>query len=189
MKAAIALLSDYAVQNIARKMVYELQQYGTVPFYASLLPSHVSLKQPFTFENMQALESWFESFSQHTAPFRVDLDHIYCNSWDDVAIIGFGVHETQTLRALHNQINQELKTLVKDSSAPYDGDDYRFHLTIELGHVSDSNPFQNYYDSLPEKQMVLSFRAEYIALFFYADEPIEPGSFICYKVLPLHGKE
>src|SRR5512138_1655614 len=111
MKAAVAVLSDYKVQNTARKLVYELRQYGHVPFYASLLPSHVSLKQPFTFEDLDVLESWFETLSERVVPFRVDLDHIYYNSWDDVAILGFGVRETPTLRLLHNTINSELKDL------------------------------------------------------------------------------
>lgn len=189
MKAAIALLSDYSVQNIARKMAYELRQFGEIKFYTSLLPSHVSLKQPFTFENMDVLESWFDSLSKRLAPVRVDLDHIYYNAWDDVAIVGFEVYESPALRSLHNQINRELKDLVKDSSAPYDGDEYRFHLTIELGHVGNRNPFKQFYDSLPETQVALSFTAEYLALFFYTEGKIEPGSFTCYKVLPLQGKE
>jgi 2'-5' RNA ligase len=187
MKAAIALISDYAVQNIARRMVYELQQFGDVRFYASSLPSHVSLKQPFTFENMDVLENWFDSFSRRVAPVSIELDRVYYNSWDDVAILGFDVHETPTLRSLHDQINNQLKDLVVNSSAPHDGDEYRFHLTIELGHVGRTNPFKQYYDSLPEKELQLSFRAEYLALFFYADGEIKPGSFVCYKVLPLLG--
>jgi 2'-5' RNA ligase len=187
MKAAIALLSDYAVQNVARQMLYGIQKYGDVQFLASLLPSHVSLKQPFTFENMDVLENWFDSLSKRVAPFRIDLDHIYYGSWDDVAIVGFSVQETPNLRALHNQINNELKDLVGDSSAPHDGDEYRFHLTIELGKVDNTNPFQQFYESLSEKKFALSFIAEQVALFFYADGDIEPGSFMCYKVLPLTG--
>ena len=188
MKAAIAVLSDYKVQNISRRKLYELQQCGAVKFYASSLPSHVSLKQPFTFENLDVLENWFDSLSKRVAPFRVDLDHIYYNSWDDIAILGFEVHETPALRLLHNTINSELKDFVADSSAPHDGDEYRFHLTIELGHVGSANPFKQYYDSLPEKLVSLSFVAEHIALFFYAEGEIKPGSFTCHKVLPLLGK-
>lgn len=187
MKAAIALLSDYHVQNVARKMVYQLSQHADIKFFGSLLPAHVSIKQPFTFENMDVLEEWFESFSKRVKPFRIDLEHIYYDGWDDYAIIGFDVLETPTLRNLHNQINHELKNLVLDPSAPHDGDDYRFHLTIELGKVGISNPFQQVYESLPDKNVNISFTTESLALFFYADGPIEPGSFICYKVLPLGG--
>jgi 2'-5' RNA ligase len=185
MKAAIALLSDYHTQNIARKMVYEINQRAPIRFFGSLLPAHVSLKQPFTFESMEVLEEWFASFTEQLTPFRIELDHIYYGSWDETAIVGFAVRETPTLRAMHNQINQELKHVIKDPAAPHDGDEYRFHLTIELGKAGVANPFKQFYDSLPEKQVDLSFTAESIALFLYPHERIEPGSFICYKVLTL----
>jgi hypothetical protein len=61
-------------------------------------------------------------------------------------------------------------------------------LTVELGKVGETNPFKQFYNSLPEKQVDLSFMAEHIALFFYADGPIEAGSFICHKILPLTRK-
>jgi 2'-5' RNA ligase len=166
-------------------MVYQLSQRAGIKFFGSLLPAHVSLKQPFTFENMDVLEAWFDSMSKRMAPFSIDLKRIYYDGWEDYAILGFDVLETPTLRKLHNQINQELKSVVLDPSAPHDGDDYRFHLTIELGKVGETNPFSQVYDSLPEKNINLSFIAESIALFFYQDGLIEPGSFICYKVLPL----
>lgn len=187
MKAAIALLSDHHIQNIARKMVYEINQRAGVEFLGSLLPAHVSLKQPFTFESMDVLEDWFESFSKRVQPFRIELECVYYDEWDDYAIISFEVRETRALRTLHEQINHELKDVVPDPSAPHDGDEYRFHLTIELGKVQSSNPFKQVYESLPEKNVDLSFMAERLALFFYADRVIGPGSFICYKILPLTG--
>ena len=185
MKAAIALLSDYHIQNIARRMVYEISQHARIRFLGSLLPAHVSLKQPFTFEDMDSLESWLESFSREVTPFRIELERLYYDAWEKYAIIGFEVLETPLLRSLHNRINEELKDIVRDPSAPHDGDAYRFHLTVELGSVEAENPFKQFYDSLPEKQVDLSFMANHIALFFYPYEPIEAGSFICYKVLSL----
>lgn len=189
MKAAIALLADYHVQNIARKMAYQISQLGEVGFFGSQLPSHVSLKQPFPFENMDVIEDWFELFSKKVHTFPIQLERVYYSQWDDTAIIGFEVLETPILRSLHNQINRELKDLFTDPSAPHDGDDYRFHLTVEIGKVGDTNPFKRFYESLPEKQIDLSFTARQIALFLYPREPIEPGSFMCYKVLPLTGEE
>ena len=188
MKAAIALLSDFHVQNIARKMVYEISRLGSVNFLGSLLPAHVSLKQPFTFDDMNVLEEWFETFSGQIHPFHIDLDHIYYDAWDEYAIVGMAVRETPILRSLHNQINRELSGLFYDPSASHDGAEYRFHLTVEIGKVADANPFKRFYESLPEKQVRLSFDARQIALFLYPYEPIEPGSFICYKILPLSRK-
>ena len=188
MKAAIALISDFHIQNVARRMVYEISRSGRIQYLGSLLPAHVSLKQPFTFENMDDLEGWFESFSKDIAPFRVELRQVYYDEWSHYANIGFEVVETPILRSLHDRINQELKNVVHDPSAPHDGEEYRFHLTVELGEVGSINPYKQFYDSLPAKQVNLSFMAEHIALFFYADRPIEAGSFICYKILPLSGR-
>src|SRR5512147_1384574 len=117
MKAAIALLADYHIQNIARKMVYEIDQQAGIQFLGSLLPAHVSLKQPFTFESLDVLEIWLEGFSKQIHPFRVELERIYYSQWEDSAIVGFEVLETPTLRNLHNQINRELKELFTDPSA------------------------------------------------------------------------
>jgi 2'-5' RNA ligase len=185
MKAAIALLSDHHVQNVARKMVYNIHQRAPIQFFGSLLPAHVSLKQPFTFEDLDVLEAWFDSFNRKLASFQIELDHVYYEQWDEHAIVGLGVRETPTLRALHNQINHELKSVVKDPSAPHDGDEYRFHLSIELGKVDAMNPFKEFYESLDETRLELSFTAEQLALFLYAEAAIDPGSFFCYKVLPL----
>ena len=38
MKAAIALLSDFHVQNIVRRMVFEISRYADIEFLGSLLP-------------------------------------------------------------------------------------------------------------------------------------------------------
>jgi 2'-5' RNA ligase len=168
-------------------MVFEIARHARVEFVGSLLPAHVSLKQPFTFEDMDKLEAWFDSFAKRVEPLRVELDRIYYDEWQEHAILGMEVHETPALRVLHNQINGELKEIVHDPSAPHDGDEYRFHLTVELGKVGSANPFKRFYESLPETRLDLSFAAEHVALFFYADGPIGPGSFICYKVLPLGG--
>jgi hypothetical protein len=138
---------------------------------------------------MEVLEDWFTLFSSKVRPFPIQLERIYYGAWGDFAIIGLEVLETPILRGLHEQINRELKDIVLDPSAPYDGDEYRFHLTAELGKVDTANPFRQFYDSLPDKHVSLSFTAESIALFLYPYAPIEPGSFICYKVLPLKGDQ
>jgi 2'-5' RNA ligase len=185
MKAAIALLSDHHVQNVVRKIVYNIHQRAPIQFFGSLLPAHVSLKQPFIFEDLDVLEKWFDSFSKQMTPFEIELDHVYYERWDDHAIVGLSVRETPTLRELHDRINRELRRIVTDPSAPHDGDEYRFHLTIELGKAGTTHPFKAFYESLVEKGVNLSFTAEHLALFLYPAEVIEPGSFICYKVLPL----
>jgi len=94
MKAAIALLADYQVQNYIRRIVFELEQETKVDFLASLLPAHISLKQPFSFENMERLEGYFDSLSARIIPCRVDLNEIYYTEWDGYSILGIDVKET-----------------------------------------------------------------------------------------------
>lgn len=73
MKAAIALLADCQVQNYVRRMVFELEQAIQIKLLASLLPAHISLKQPFSFENMDRLESYFDALAAQIAPFQIAL--------------------------------------------------------------------------------------------------------------------
>ena len=153
MKAAIALLADYQVQNYIRRIVFELEQETKIDFLASLLPAHISLKQPFSFENMERLEEYFDSLSARIIPFRVDLNEIYYTEWDGYGILGIDVKETGTLRRLHNQLNRELSTLFLDTSAPHDGDEYRFHMTIELGKVEKLNPYQAYFEKIEDRKV------------------------------------
>lgn len=61
MKAAIAILSDYKIQNFVRKIAFDLNKKYNINFLASLLPAHISLKQSFSFENnMEKLENYFD---------------------------------------------------------------------------------------------------------------------------------
>jgi hypothetical protein len=108
MKAAIALLTDYATQNFARRMVFEMSQAAELDFLGSLLPSHVSLKQPFVFEDMPRLEAWFDSLAARTTPLDVTLNSVYYSAWEEYGILGLEVVETPALRNLHTQVNREL---------------------------------------------------------------------------------
>lgn len=186
MKAAIALLTDHKVQNYARRIVYDLnRQYG-IGFLASLLPAHVSLKQPFSFESMERLEGYFDALAASITPFEIELDKVYHTGWSGFGILGLNVVETSALRELHNRISRELAELFEDASAPHDGEGYHFHLTIELGKVEGEDVFKRYYDEMSVKQVDLRFTARDIALFYYSDLAV--GAYTTYKVLGLGGK-
>lgn len=187
MKAAIVLLSDAEVQNFTRRIVFELNASYPVGFLASLLPSHVSLKQPFTFEDIDTLEAYFDGLAARIAPFEIQLDGFYSEDGSGYGILGLNVVETPTLRGLHNQINAELSRLFKDTRAPHDGSEYRFHLTIEMGRIDAGDPFLAYFNTLKDAGMKMNFRARELALFYYPDETYGAGPFITYRVMPLSG--
>lgn len=189
MRAAIVLLADDDIQNYARRLVAGLHIRHGVRFYAAALPCHVSLKQPFAFDDLATLDAYVGSLAASTAPLPIELPRVYYGAWPGWAILGLEVIETPALRALHNRLNAELAALFGGARADHDGEGYRFHLTCELGEVAgDEDPFKAYYDSLEDKSANLRFTAEKIGLFLYADGPLGPGSFFHYRTVPLGGR-
>jgi 2'-5' RNA ligase len=188
MKAAIALLASYEVQNFVRKIAFDLnRQYG-VDFFASLTPAHITLKQAFSFESMERLEQYFYMLAASIPPFEIELDKVYYAQWADQGFLGLNVKETGALRELHNRVNRELSELFEDTSAPHDGDAYHFHLTIELGKVEGEDVYKRYYEEMGDKTVNLRFTARHIGLAYSPGEG-EAGSFIIYKVLGLGGNQ
>ena len=187
MKAAIALLADNETQNFVRGIVFELEQAYPIDFQAARFPVHISLKQPFSFEDMARLENYFDTLAAQTAPFQIELDEIYYTEWNGSGILGINVVETDTLRSLHNQLNRELSELFLDTSAPHDGDSYHFHMTIEMGPIEEHDPYRAYFEQLEDKKVNLGFQAREIALAYEGGK--DQQSFICYKALPLTEKK
>lgn len=197
-KAGITILADYRVQNFAHQIACELSQKYGVAFFASLYPAHISLKQPFTCEDLPRLEAYCDELAAQTAPFSIELDELYADAWEGNGILGLRVVETSALRELHNRLNRQLSLLFADSSAPDDGEDYRFHLTIEMGKIGPPdplgetspeagraifNPYRAYVESLADKKTGLSFQAAQLGLFTAAGN--EQNRYMLYKVIPL----
>ena len=187
MKAAFVVLSNHAIQNFIRRIVFEMNAAYQTEFFAALLPSHVSLKQPFAFEDMDVLEHYFDTLAAQTAPFEIQLERFYYEEWGGFGILGLKVVESPILRELHNRLNTELSGLFKDTRAPHDGSDYRFHMTIELGKFTSAAGFKAYFDNISERQISLTYTAKELGMFYYTDEANRPGSFINYRVQPLAG--
>jgi len=188
MKAAIVVLANPAIQNIIRRMAFELNARYHTQFFAALLPAHISLKQPFVFEDMAVLEHYFDELAGRIAPFEIALERVYYEEWSGSAILGLSVVEMPRLRELHNQLNTELSDLFSDTRANHDGSGYHFHMTVELGPLSAENGIKAYFDALAEKQVNLRYTVTELALFYYAGELIRPGSFILYRTQPLTGR-
>jgi 2'-5' RNA ligase len=186
MKAALVLLSDIAVQNTARRIAVRLCAEKGLPFYAAALPSHVSLKQPFAFDDFECLDAFCERFAASVAPFDLTLDRFYLYASADYGVLGLNVVETPFLRGLHERLNAELAQVFADTRAAFDGADYSFHLTIEIARAAVHLPIlREYFTALPDPVLDLRFTARELGVFFYPDETLAPGSFVVYRVLPL----
>ena len=76
MKAGFVLLVDYALHNLLRRLAYELHRDYRLGFYGAVIPPHISLKQPFQIDNVDAVAAYFDEYAAGIAPFDVALDGV-----------------------------------------------------------------------------------------------------------------
>jgi 2'-5' RNA ligase len=142
----------------------------------------VSLKQPFLITDLVALEAYFDQLPRSIAPLPLSFP---CLGGPAAApILWLEVEETETLWQLHIRINQELAERFQETQAPFDGPAYHFHLTIALGGAA-SAMYQSIAAGLASQYIALQTIARHLALFYFDDDQISPGSFLTYKILPL----
>jgi 2'-5' RNA ligase len=185
-KAALVLLADIPVQNFAHRVAVRLCAEQGLPFYAAVLPAHISLKQPFLFEDFERLDAFCDRFAASVEPFEIRLDRFYLYESGDFGVLGLNVVETLLLRGLHERLNAELAQIFTDTRADFDGAEYRFHLTIEIARDAHNlDVLRRYFTGLADKSANLGFTARELGVFFYPDETFTPGSFVVYRMLPL----
>src|SRR5712692_2561150 len=137
MKATFAFLADIDVHNFVRKLAWDIHRKYGVDLDVARLPPHISLKQPFTVRDLDALEHYMGQFAGNTRPLemylpRLQLIHTTLDN-SETGILWLDVQETERLRQLHLQFNCDLAVLFEDTQAPFDGADYHFHMTVAIG--------------------------------------------------------
>ncbi len=190
MKAVIVLLANERVQQLVHDIAGQLEQEHAFPLVSALLPAHLSLKQGFEYEHLARLEEYCAFLASEVRPVRISLDRFYL--WSDspvYGVLGLNAVETGTLRGLHNRLNNELGGVVRDPSAPYDGDDYHFHITIEIARDAASlKSLKKVYESLPKGGLDLGFIASELGLFVNREEDLlEVKAFKLQKIFLLTG--
>jgi len=188
MKTALALLADHNVHNFIRKLAVDIHSKYRTGFLASLLPPHVSLKQPFQVSSLSKLEAYFDQLAETIQPFEITLTRLELIvspfNDDELGILWLDVQENQLLRDLHNRINRELSERFENTYAPFDGPNYHFHATVELGG-QPVEVYRRIYAEYEHIEVNLRFTAREIAMFYYGDFSGGPGTFVTYKVLPV----
>lgn len=182
MKATIALLLDHHVHNVARKLAVEVHQTYQIGFAGSQLPPHVSLKQPFSIPTLSAIEAYVDQLAESIDPVALTFPRL--GGPGNAPVLWLEVEETPILRSLHTRVNQEVAERFPGTQAPFDGPDYRFHLTIALGGASTS-VYQTMIAEFASRNVAFRAVARHLVLFYYDDDQISPGSFLTYKILTL----
>lgn len=190
MKAALALLSNEKIQRFVRQVATQIHQEHDFPLFSSLLPAHVSLKLGFEYENLARLERFCEDLADEVRPVRVTFDRFYLWERDpEYGVLGLNVVETEVLRGLHNRINRDLGQAVRDPSAPFDGADFHFHMTIEMARDRESmRALRTTWHKLPSREVNLGFIAAELALFTNRSEDMDSiNAFKLQRAFPLRG--
>ncbi|HEX5692484.1 MAG TPA: 2'-5' RNA ligase family protein, partial [Roseiflexaceae bacterium] len=76
MKAGFVLLVDHTIHNRLRRLAYELHRDYQLGFHGALIPPHISLKQPFKIDDVDAVEAYFDEFAASVAPFEIAIDGV-----------------------------------------------------------------------------------------------------------------
>jgi 2'-5' RNA ligase len=188
MKATFALLANSDVHNFIRKLSWDIhQKYRTGTRHAAL-PPHVSLKKPFRVADLPALEKYMDELAGSLQPFEVTLTELQAvpTFFDGVeyGILWAAIEETETLRGLHYRLNKELSQRFRETSADFDGNEFRFHMSVMMcGHLMEI--CRKYQDEIQNQKINLRYTAQELAMFVY-DEPMGPhGDSMCYKRRPI----
>ena len=175
-KYCFALLADDDLHNYARKLSVKLCENINYDFLGAVLPPHISLKQPFKAETLESVETYFDNLCGKMKPLRLLLGPSFV--WNTAA--GLDVKETGELRDLHNRLNSELKSVCNDSSADFDGADYRFHLT--LAQWDDLAYTEKARELLKDEQNTFPSYFRKLVMFYY-----DGKAFTTYKINELKG--
>ena len=188
MRSTFALLANTEVYNLVRHLSWEMHSACHTGTTHCRLEPHISLKQTFHIDDLDALEAYMAELAASIQPFDVTLTELQVQSTFvdgiDYGILWIAVDESDKLCGLHNRLNDELHQRFGDTRAQFDGPDYRFHMTVMIGG-QPVEVYRQYLATLPTPRVDLRFTVRTLAMFVY-DEPFGPDSdYLSYKILPL----
>jgi 2'-5' RNA ligase len=191
MKAGFALLVDGTLHNLIRKLAFELNRDYRIGFRASLVPPHISLKQPFLISDVAAVEAYFDSFAAGIRPFDVALQavevHPAAGPTGDLGVVWIKVSDSRTLRGLHTRLNAELAERFPNTQADFDGPAYQFHATIVAGG-QPPDVYRQIAATLRPPALPRTCRMREVMMCYFDDDSYALGTYSTYKILPLGGK-
>ena len=184
MKATLVLIANNQTSNMASKLLLDANKIGELGYEMTRLPFHVSLKQPFTINNLNDFENFFDEYSKTLKPVSIHFKELI--AWEnsvfgyESGVLVLKVEKTKELSFIHQDLNSKLEEKFGTCNASFDGDAYQFHMTIAIG----GKPYSEYEKVLSElKKKDLKFTTVFneLALFYYDSDNIEPGTYYCYK--------
>lgn len=138
MYIGIAILTNTKIHNLAREIVFNLNQKYCIGTENALLPQHISLKQSFPYEgDIEDIEEFLENFCSNLRPIKILLEKIEMNLINENTILGWiKVKESSELRAIHIKLCEALKSEFNIEPLGFDGNEWAFHQTLTASRVN-----------------------------------------------------
>ncbi|HRW04954.1 MAG TPA: 2'-5' RNA ligase family protein [Caldilineaceae bacterium] len=187
----VAALLDDPSQNRIRAKTMRLMERYRLPATAVLLPQHVSLKMTFPCRNPAPLVAYFDALADAVSAAKIALDTVEAIPIEDQGkpsgLIWYNVVDDGRLRAIHNQLNDDLPALLGIQNSPIDGDAFRFHTTVTYGSLR----FEEYQKIVAEEARQfapMEVMLDRLSLFYSHEEQLTPGTFYAYRIRQLHAR-
>jgi len=191
MKAIFAFLANTEIHNLVRKLSWDIHQKYRTGIDICRLPPHISLKQPFDILDLDSLSEYMTELANNIEPFSALLTHLELVEATidgfESGILWLNVEETESLRGIHNRLNEELTARFGNVPAEYDGADYHFHMSVAIG----GQPIETYrmiFDEFKDRLGNLHYKVRDLVMFVYDERSDVNAGYMTYKILPL-GKE
>jgi len=188
MKATFALLADNHIHNLVRKLSWDIHQKYRTRIDVCRLPPHISLKQPFDISDLDTLSKYMTELAQSTESFQARLTHLELIDATidclESGILWLKVEETESLRGIHNRLNEELTTRFGSVPADFDGTDYHFHMSVAIG----GQPIETYHkilDEFMDRLVNLQCMVRDLVMFVYDERSDVNAGYMTYMILPL----
>ncbi|HQF63201.1 MAG TPA: 2'-5' RNA ligase family protein [Anaerolineaceae bacterium] len=181
------LLDDVSQNEIRKKALRILRQYG-LGVTALLLPQHVSLKISFSTDRVDDLVDYFGALCLKHRPVQVDFQNLEVVAVEDrgakSGVLWYNARENNSLRKIHNQMNNDLPPLLGIVNSSIDGDGFRFHSTIAYGQKTYEE-YRKIHAAIACEFEEISTRIDKVAIFCCVEDAIVAGKFFTYKIAHL----
>jgi 2'-5' RNA ligase len=123
------------------------------------VPAHITIKYHFETDCIEAVEGILEEFSKNQVKTSWSLNGFGHFKSDDQLVIFIDVLPSQTTRAAHARLLQELKKLNWMQWGPFDHADMHYHVTLAGTSLTHNNfdAVWKYVNQRPKPQFDLSF--------------------------------
>jgi 2'-5' RNA ligase len=184
MKATFALLASSEIHNQVRKLAWDIHQKYRTGIDVTRLPPHISLKQPFDVSGLGLLEEYMIELTRSIDPFDVQLTELQYVEDQSAGILWLDVRETETLRRIHNRVNQELAARFGNVQAAFDGPEYHFHMTVAIGSQSPET-YRKIMEEFSDRLVNLQYTVRELAMFVYDEMHSLNAGYMTYMILPI----